>query len=107
MSKTKRNRKKLTTPLDSTSKLLPENVFPFVITLIANEIQRRFQNDQFSKSSIYTSFVSSKQKKFASPTLRQSSQLGKRDRNTNTTIFLSITVLSVPEKKKKMQHLVH
>jgi len=27
MSETKRNRKKLTTPLDSTSKLLPKTVF--------------------------------------------------------------------------------
>jgi len=44
MSETKRNRKRLTTPLDSTSKLLPETVFPFLITLIENEIQRRFQN---------------------------------------------------------------
>jgi len=50
MSETKRNGKKLTTSLDSTSKLLPETVFPFLITLIANEIQKRLKNYQFSKT---------------------------------------------------------
>jgi len=39
--------------------------------------------------------VSLKQKKFAPPTFRQSSQLRKRDQNTYVTFFLSITVFSV------------
>jgi len=100
MSETKRNRKKTDYAIGFYVKTPTGNRFTFFDNFNIKSTKNNNKQMKYRGGFTMTNFqkppVSLKQKKFAQPTLRQSSQLGKRDRNTYATFLLSITILCTP-----------